>query len=47
VFDHYVFEANGDPGEHLPPHARGVLGESESELLGRLRATLKQLIQKM
>jgi hypothetical protein len=47
VFDHYVFEANGDPGEHLPPHARGVLGESDSELLGRLRATLKQLIQKM
>jgi hypothetical protein len=47
VFDHYVFDANGDPGEHLPPHARGILGESNSELLGRLRATLRQLIQKM
>jgi hypothetical protein len=47
VFDHYVFGANGDPGEHLPPHARGILGETDSELLGRLRATLKQLIQKM
>jgi hypothetical protein len=47
VFDHYVFGANGDPGEHLPPHARGILGETDSELLGRLRATLRQLIQKM
>ena len=26
VFDHYVFCVDGDPGEHLPEHARGILG---------------------
>jgi hypothetical protein len=47
VFDHYVFGANGDPAEHLPPQARGVLGEMNAELLGRLRATLRQLLQRL
>jgi hypothetical protein len=42
VFDHYVFGANGDPAAHLPPDARGVLGAPTPELLGRLRATLRQ-----
>ena len=26
VFDHYIFGVNGDPVEHLPDHARGMLG---------------------
>ncbi len=47
VFDHYVFGADGDPAEHLPPHARGVLGEMTSEQFGRLRATLRQLLQRL
>src|SRR5678816_275306 len=41
MFDHYVFGANGDPGEHLPEHARGVLGELTPQLLARMRATLR------
>lgn len=44
VFDHYIFCANGDPAEHLPEKARGVLGEPTPGLLARMRATLKQIM---
>lgn len=44
VFDHYVFEANGDPGEHLPPHARGILGELTPDILDKVRATLRRAL---
>jgi hypothetical protein len=47
VFDHYVFCTGGDPGEHLPEHARGVLGEPTPELLARMRATLKKIAQEL
>lgn len=43
VFDHYVFEANGDPAAHIPPAARGVLGAHTPEQVERMRATLRQL----
>lgn len=43
LFDHYVFEMNGDPAEHIPEHARGILGEPTPELLAKMRATLKQV----
>jgi hypothetical protein len=42
VFDHYVFCAHGDPADHLPAEARGVLGPPTRERLERMRATLKQ-----
>jgi hypothetical protein len=47
VFDHYIFGANGDAAEHLPPHARGILGEATPEQLGRMRATLRQLLERL
>jgi len=47
VFDHYVFCGDGDPAEHLPVHARGVLGAPTPELLGRMRATIKQILEKL
>jgi hypothetical protein len=47
MFDHYVFGANGDPGEHLPEHARGVLGELTPQLLARMRATLRQIAESL
>lgn len=47
VFDHYVFCTNGDPAEHLPPHARGVLGPATPERLARMRATLKQILARL
>jgi hypothetical protein len=27
LFDHFVFQANGDPGAHLPADLRDVYGE--------------------
>jgi len=36
MFDHYVFRAD-DPVAHLPPNARGVLGERTPGMLARLK----------
>jgi hypothetical protein len=47
VFDHYVFCAGGDPAAHLPPQAKGVLGPATPEQLGRMRATLRQIMGKL
>ena len=44
VFDHYIFGANGDPAEHLPVSAKGILGEPTPELLHRMRITLKKIM---
>lgn len=46
VFDHYVFATDGEPGEHLPPGAKGVLGPPTREQLGRMRATLRQALNR-
>jgi len=46
VFDHYVFGLDADPVEHLPQSARGLLGEPTQEQLGRMRATLRQLLHR-
>ena len=40
VFDHYIFQTNGDPVAHLPEGARGVLGKMTRENVNRLRAHL-------
>lgn len=40
MFDHYVFERDGDPAEHLPPDRRGVLGEMSAGLAQRIRGFL-------
>lgn len=47
VFDHYVFGVNGEPVEHLPEHARGMLGEPTPQLLDRMRTILRQLLGRM
>jgi hypothetical protein len=41
LIDYYVFESDGDPGAHLPPHARGVLGPGTPQLFARMRAMLR------
>jgi hypothetical protein len=46
VFDHYVFCTSGDPAEHLPPEARGILGPAAPERTRRIKATLKQIFNK-
>ena len=42
LFDHYVFRRNGDPAEHMPEQARGILGHSTSELRELIRQFLIQ-----
>ena len=40
MFDHYVFGDNGDPVEHLPKEARGLLGKRTPELVARVKKLL-------
>ena len=47
AFDYYVFQTEGDAAEHLPPHARGVLGPPTPQLTERMRMTLKQILTKL
>jgi hypothetical protein len=42
LFDHYVFQRNGDPAEHIPEPARGILGRSTAELRKFMRQFLVQ-----
>jgi hypothetical protein len=40
MFDHYVFGDNGDPVEHLPQNARGLLGKRTPKLVARVKKLL-------
>ena len=40
LFDHYIFGENGDPVEHLPERARGILGKRTPELVARVKKLL-------
>ena len=40
LFDHYVFKLNGEPAEHIPEPARGILGRSTPELRRMMREFL-------
>jgi len=40
MFDHYIFGDNGDPVEHLPQDARGLLGKRTPELVARVKKML-------
>lgn len=40
LFDHYVFESDGDPAAHLPAASRGVLGPMTPGLARRIREFL-------
>jgi hypothetical protein len=46
MFDHYVFLANGDPGEHLPPEGRGVLGATSPRDIAAMRRALIAALQR-
>lgn len=40
LFNHYVFEDDGDPAGHLPDQARGILGKRTPELVARVKKLL-------
>jgi hypothetical protein len=42
VFDHLVFRVDGDPLAHIPPAARGLLGELTPDLRDRLRNIIRR-----
>lgn len=46
VFDHYVFEMNGDPAAHLAPEHRGVLGQLTPEYRKRVTSLLLQSLNR-
>lgn len=41
MFDHYVFETQGDPAAHLPDHAKGMLGPPRPALFAKMRAIIR------
>jgi hypothetical protein len=47
VFDHYIFETDGDAVAHIPPGARGILGELTPEILERLKQYLRLVLQRL
>jgi hypothetical protein len=44
MFDHYVFEEGGDPVEHLPESARGILGKRTPELIAKVKKLLAEVL---
>ena len=42
IFDHYLFETNGDPAAHLPEERKGVLGPLTPRLAQNIRGFLKR-----
>lgn len=40
LFDHYVFKDHGEPAEHIPEQARGILGPTSPELRQFIRQYL-------
>jgi Cupin-like domain len=46
VFDHYIFQTQGDPAAHIPPHVRGVLGSISAEQRRTIRTALTRSLNK-
>jgi hypothetical protein len=44
LFDHFVFKTNGEPAEHIPEPARGILGRSTPELRRMIRQFLMRAL---
>ena len=42
MFEHYIF-GEADPAEHLPPHAKGIMGPASPRLFGQMRAMLARI----
>ena len=46
LFGHYIFGENGDPVEHLPERARGILGRRTPELVARVKKLLIEALSR-
>lgn len=46
MFDRYVFMSEGDPGEHLPAEARGIMGATSPQDLAAMRRALIAALQR-
>ncbi len=46
MFEHYVFEANGNIGEHLPEKRRGILGDMLPDAVKTFCANLSKMLYK-
>lgn len=44
LFDFYIFQDQGDPAEHLPVDARGILGRRTPELVAKVKAMLARAL---
>lgn len=44
MFDHFIFQSNGDPFEHLPEHVRGVFGALTPEKLRFIKERLMRAL---
>jgi len=44
LYDHYVFEADGDPMEPLPPSHRDTQSDIDREGIARLQQTIRDLL---
>jgi hypothetical protein len=44
LFDHYIFEPDGDEVAHIPENRRGVLGSLDRSTLRQLRAMLRNAL---
>jgi mannose-6-phosphate isomerase-like protein (cupin superfamily) len=44
MFDHFVFQADGDPNAHIPEGKRGIRGKLDADSKARLRRTLAQML---
>ena len=47
ILDHYVFRRNGDPAEHLPANAKGVLDASSPEARRAIREFLIGILRQL
>ena len=44
MMDYYVFESAGDPAEHLPEHAQGMLGPPGLGLLAQMKEIIRRAL---